>query len=73
MQILSKLSNKLVLMLNQAKFITLNINTKSINTLPTMHLYISRVGVGKPKRYPVVFIFQHDNFLVTDFLQIKTD
>ena len=33
----------------------------------------ARVGVGKPKRYPVVFIFQHDNFLVTDFLQIKTD
>ena len=37
-----------------------------------MILINDRVGVGKPKRYPVFFIFQHDNFLVTDFLQIKT-
>ena len=41
--------------------------------IPDGDLQESRVGVGKPKRYLVVFIFQHDNFLVTDFLQIKTD
>ena len=53
---------------------TLYVIQEGINCMPTTdYFFTSGVGVGKLKWYPIVFIFQHDNFLVTDFLQIKTD